>query len=116
MSVFAPVTAFGQWAILPLGATLAEGAGTAEALAVADAVSVPDAEGAVPDDDELQSSHPVRVAIAISARARERERRVDRKGTSGDRSTPMIAQFSSEITNLVTSVQQVAGLQGDVSW
>jgi hypothetical protein len=70
IAVFAPVTAFGQWAILPLGATEAEGAGEAvEALAErGGGVALVEDEGAVAVGLSLQLSHAGNKAMAHSSR------------------------------------------------
>jgi hypothetical protein len=82
MAVLAPVTAFGQWAILPLGATDALGAGAAELLAAAEgALGAALADAAGPEDDFWSQLSQA----ARSIRGRTRSRAVDRTGASKER-------------------------------
>jgi hypothetical protein len=71
IAVCAPVTAFGQWAIFPLGATEADGAGEpVEALAEgggAAALEEADADAGVGADFSLQLSHAGNKTMAHSS-------------------------------------------------
>jgi hypothetical protein len=93
---------------LPLGASAAEPEGAADgaAEALVDGAAEPTlADGVGVDVDfSLQLSHP---ASTVSGRTSSRT--VDRTWTSRE---PMLAQFATEITGLVTSLKQVGRLHG----
>ncbi|HEY8088764.1 MAG TPA: hypothetical protein VIF09_12985, partial [Polyangiaceae bacterium] len=96
MAVFAPVTAFGQCAIFPLGESVAdEAAGGVDALAggVADAAEAEALAGVPELDLSLQLSQP-----GSRASTRARGASVDRTGTSrGTTVDSRDAEYNSEI-------------------